>query len=134
VTVPDRGPVPVPLALRADNVVDLVLQHFGQDTEPDADAEREQALPRCPDQLAQRFLHALGQHGLLHGRLGDRYGLTHGGSSFGLSRSTRHAPTRSGRAGGTAVTSNFYTRRDNLCASGRRSIGCLQASTPVTFS
>jgi hypothetical protein len=26
------------------------------DTEPDADAEREQTLPRCPDELAERDL------------------------------------------------------------------------------
>jgi hypothetical protein len=59
-------------------------------------------------------LHALGEHGLITDRLRDRYVATHGGSSFGSWRIAHHAPTRSGRAGGTAVTSNFYTLRDNL--------------------
>ena len=38
----------------------------------------------------------------------------HGGSSFDLDRIAHHAPTKSGRAGGTAVTSKFYEPRDNL--------------------
>jgi hypothetical protein len=34
-------------------------------------------------------------------------------------RIARHAPTESGRVGGTAVTSKFYERWDNLPAQGR---------------
>ncbi len=85
--------------------------------------------PSGPDQLPQRFLHPLREHSLLHGRLRDRYVATHGGSSFDLVRVAHHAPTRSGRAGGTAVTSKFYEPRDNLsttagcCSTSRRSSG-----------
>ena len=101
-------------ALRADDVVDLLLHQLAQHAKPDADAQREQSLLRSPHQLTERFLHTLRQHGLIAGRLRDRYVATHGGSSFDLGRITRHAPTRSGRAGGTAVTSKFYKPRDNL--------------------
>ncbi len=44
------------LALRADDLVDLELHQLVHDAEPDADAEREQPLPRCPDELAERLL------------------------------------------------------------------------------
>ena len=77
-------------------------------------AQPEQPLLRSPHQLPKSLLHALREHSLSPGRLSDRYGLIHGGFSFGLGRSTRHAPTGSGRAGGTAVTSKFYEPRDNL--------------------
>jgi hypothetical protein len=87
VAVPNRGPVRVVLALRAHDLVDLLLQHLGENAEPDADRQRQQSLLRGPDQLAERLLHALRQHGLIIGRLRDRYGLLHGGSSFGLGRS-----------------------------------------------
>jgi hypothetical protein len=102
------------LALRADDVIDLLFHELSQYAEPNTNAERQQPFLRCPNQLAERFLDTLREHGLLHGRLSDRYGLLHGGSSFGLGRSAHHAPTRSGWAGGTAVTSKFYERRDNL--------------------
>ena len=82
--VPHRGPLRVPLPLRADDLVDLLLHQLAQHTEPDTDAQREQPLLRGPDQLAQRLLHALRQHGLITGRLRDRYVLIHGGSSFDL--------------------------------------------------
>ncbi len=81
VTMPHGGPLLVVLALRAHDVVDLLLHQLGQHTEPDTDAQREQSLPRCPNQLAQRFLHALREHGLIAGRLRDRYVAIHGGSS-----------------------------------------------------
>src|SRR5204863_9147667 len=112
--VTHSAPVRIPLALRADDLVDLLFQHLGQHAEPDAHAQCKQPFLRCPDQLTKRLLHALREHGLIVGRLRDRYVATHGGSSFGSWRIAHHAPTRSGRAGGTAVTSNFYTRRDNL--------------------
>ena len=73
---------------------------LAQHPQPNTGAQRQQPLPRCPNQLPQRFLDALGQHPLLAGRLSDRYGLIHGGSSFGLGRSTHHAPIKSGRAEG----------------------------------
>jgi hypothetical protein len=63
--MPDSGPVRVPLPLRADDLIDFLLEHLAQDSEPDADAQREQALLRCPDQLAEHFLHALWKHGLI---------------------------------------------------------------------
>jgi hypothetical protein len=120
-TVTDRGPVAVPPALRADDLVDLLLHHRAQHTEPDPDRQGEQPLLRCPDQLAQRLLHAFREHGLLHGRLRDRYVATHGGSSFDLGRSPVTLPRGADEPGGTAVTSNFYTRRDNLpwCSNAR---------------
>ena len=93
----DRGPVRVVPALRAHDIVDLLLHQLVQHTEPDADAQREQPLLRCPDQLAQRLLHALREHGLLHGRLSDRYvALTAVPPSI-FAGSPRHAPKRSGR-------------------------------------
>jgi hypothetical protein len=110
----------VVLALRADDVIDLLLHQLGQHPEPDTDAQREQALLRSADQLAQRLLHALGKHGFIRGRLSDRYGLLHGGSSFDLCRITANAPSRSGHGGGTAVTSKFYEPRDNLASWGTR--------------
>jgi hypothetical protein len=102
------------LALRAHNVVDLFLHQLGQDAEPDADAQRQQPLLRCPNQLAQRLLDALREHGLLQGRLSDRYVAIHGGSSLDLCGITANAANTSGRGGGTAVTSKFYKPRDNL--------------------
>ena len=63
--VADRGPLPVPLALRADDLLNLRLQQLVQHPQPDLDRQREQPLPRCPDQLPQRLLHALREHGLI---------------------------------------------------------------------
>ena len=39
------------LALRADDIVDLLLHQLAQHAEPDTDAEREQPLLRCPNEL-----------------------------------------------------------------------------------
>ena len=114
VAVPDRGPLAVPLALRADDLIDLLLHHRAQHTQPDADAQRQQSLLRRPDQLAECFLHALREHDLITGRLSDRYVATHGGSSFDLGRSPATLPSGADGPGGTAVTSNFYEPRDNL--------------------
>jgi hypothetical protein len=85
------------LALRTDNVVDLLAHQLLQHPEPDADAQCQQTLLRCADQLPERLLHALGEHGLLHGRLRDRYVATHGGSSFDLWRIAANAPSRNRR-------------------------------------
>ena len=116
----DSAAVRVPLALRADDPLDLLLEQLPKHTQPHLDRQRQQPLLRRPHQLAQRLPHTLRQHGLVIDRLDDRYGLIHGGSSFGSWRIAHHAPTRSGRAGGTAVTSKFYEPRDNL--SGE--VGC----------
>ena len=48
VPVTDRYAIGVMLALRADNLVERLLQQLGQNTEPDLDRERQQSLPRCP--------------------------------------------------------------------------------------
>ena len=56
VTVTLRDPVRIVLALRADDLVDLELHQLMHDAEPDTDAEREQPLPRCPHELAERLL------------------------------------------------------------------------------
>src|SRR5437588_7519176 len=114
VAMPDRGPLRIPLGLRADELNHLLLQQLSEHTQPDLDRQRQQSLPRSPDQLPQRFLHALREHGLIASRLSDRYVALHGGSSLDLCRIARHALTKSGRAGGTAVTSKFYAPRDNL--------------------
>ena len=59
-TVPDGLALRIALALRADNLVDFLLQQLAQNTEPNAHAQREQSLPRRPNKLPQRLLHALG--------------------------------------------------------------------------
>ncbi len=82
--MPDRGPLRIPLALRADQLIDLPLQQLSEHTEPNLHAQREQPLPRSPNQLPQRLLHALREHGLIAYRLRDRYVALHGGSSFDL--------------------------------------------------
>jgi len=84
VTMTHSAPIRVPAPLRADDIIDLLLHQLAQNTEPDTDAERQQPFLRCPDQLAQSFLHALREHGLIAGRLRDRYVALHGGSSFDL--------------------------------------------------
>jgi len=56
VAVADRAAFVVMAALRADDLVDLGLHQLVDDAEPDPDAQREQALPRCPDELAQGLL------------------------------------------------------------------------------
>ena len=131
-TMPDRGTLTVPPALRPNHPLDLLLQKLPENPQPNLDRQRQQPLPRSPHQLPQRILHALREHALITDRLSDRYGLTHGGSSLDLCRIARHTPTQSGRAGGTAVTSKFYEPRDNLrrsqlhrrgSAAGRRVCG-----------
>src|SRR5271168_4097248 len=100
VTVPDRGPLRVPAPFRSDDVVDLFLHQLRKHPEPDTDAQRQQPFLRCPDQLAQGFLHALREHDLIMGRLSDRYVALHGGSWTGSDRSARvlHRPLTTGRA------------------------------------
>ena len=99
VAVTDRGPLRVPLALRADDLVDLLLQQLSEHTEPDLDRQRQQSLLRRPHQLPQRLLHALREHGLIADRLRDRYVARHGGSSFGSwpDRPSRSHQERTGR-------------------------------------
>ena len=64
VAVAHRCAVGVALALRAHDPGDLGLEHLGQHTEPDADAQRKQPVLRGVDQLAQRVLHARRQRQL----------------------------------------------------------------------
>ena len=114
VAMAHRAAIGVALALGAHDLVDLLFEQLGQHAEPGRDAQRQQPLLRCPDQLAQRLLHTRGQHRFLRGHGGrDRYGLLHGGSSFDLERITPHAANGNGRGGGTAVF-KFYELRDNL--------------------
>jgi hypothetical protein len=51
-----RGAVSVVLALRTDDLVDLRFHQLMHDPQPDADAEREQPLPRRPNELPERLL------------------------------------------------------------------------------
>ena len=110
----DCSAIRVPLPLRADELTHLLLEQLPEHTQADLDRQGQQSFLRGARQLSQRLLHTIGQHGRIVGRLRDRYGLTHGGSSLDLGVIAHHAPTRSGRDGGTAVTSNFHERRDNL--------------------
>ena len=82
VTVTLRGPVRVLLVLRAHDLVDLALHQLMHDTQAETDAEREQSLSRCPNELAERFLNLRRQWQLRrpHGRDDLRAGyLLHGG-------------------------------------------------------
>jgi len=54
--VTDCHAIAVVLALRSDDLVDFQLHQLVHDAQPDADREREQSLPRCPDELAERLL------------------------------------------------------------------------------
>jgi uncharacterized protein with GYD domain len=87
------------------------------DPEPNADAQREQALTSCPDQLAERLLDLRRERTLdrLHRRDDLRRGyLLHGGSScprglgWRLSRSQHERTRREDRR------SKFYELPDNL--------------------
>jgi hypothetical protein len=112
----NRDTLRIVLALGTNDLLDLRFEQLAQHTQTDLDRQSRQSLPRGPDQLPRRLLHPLREHSLIVGRLSDRYVAGHGGSSFGSWRIAHHAPTRSGRAGGTAVTSKFYEPRDNLPA------------------
>jgi hypothetical protein len=50
------GPVRVVLALWANDLADLELHQLLHDAETDTDAQRQQSLPGCPDELAERLL------------------------------------------------------------------------------
>jgi hypothetical protein len=73
VAMTHRGPIPVPLALQTDHLIDLGLQQLAQHTQPDLDRQRQQPLSRYPNQLPQRLLHPLREHRLTVDRLSDRY-------------------------------------------------------------
>src|SRR5439155_373353 len=124
-----RSPIGVPLALWSDDLIDLELHQLMHDPEADTDAEREQSLPRCTDELAEclqdlRWERALDR---LRGRDDLRRGyLLHGGSScprglgWRLSRSQRERTRREDRR------SKFYEISDNLHAAHlSRWPGCL---------
>ena len=71
--VADRDTTRVVLALRPDHLIDLGLQQFAQHPQADLDRQREQPLSRRANQLPQRLLHPLREHGLIVDRLSDRY-------------------------------------------------------------
>ena len=48
------------LALRADNLVDLPFHQLMHDGQAKPDRQRDQSNPRCPDELAERFLISAG--------------------------------------------------------------------------
>jgi hypothetical protein len=85
VTVSDA--IAVVLALRAHDLVDLERHQLVDNAEPDADAQREQSLPRCPDELTERLLDLRWKRTLLRLQSRDdlrRGYLLHGGSSCPL--------------------------------------------------
>ena len=128
VAVANRGPLPVPL--RTDDLVDLLLQQLPEHAEPDLHRQRQQPFLRCADQLLQRLLHPLREHGLLHDRLSDRYVALHGGSSFDLCRITRHAPTRSGRGEGPPSPQSSTSPGQ---AHATRDCGCSESAAQQTW-
>jgi len=85
--VTDRDAVSVMLALGTHDLRDLEFHQLMHDTEPDSHAEREQALPRCTHELAERLLNFRRQRTLRRlprrDDLGGGY-LLHGGSSCPL--------------------------------------------------
>jgi hypothetical protein len=60
VAVADRCAVAVPPPLRADQLIDLLLQQPSEHVQPDLDRERQQTLPRCPQHLQEPPGHAPG--------------------------------------------------------------------------
>jgi hypothetical protein len=69
-------------AIRADDLVDLLVQQLGQHPEPDPDREGEQPLLRGAGQLAPRLLHPRRQRSEavpLAGRVGGVVYGPHGG-------------------------------------------------------
>jgi hypothetical protein len=114
-------PIAVVFALGADDLIDLERHQLVHNAEPDADAERQQSLPRCPHQLRERLLDLRRQRTLrplqrAHDR--RRGYLAHGGSScprglgWRLSRSQRERTRREDRR------SKFYEIPDNLRQAG----------------
>jgi hypothetical protein len=59
-----RGVIPVVLALGPDDLAHLKLHQLMHDAQPDTDAQREQSLPHCPDELAERLLNPRSQRHL----------------------------------------------------------------------
>ena len=80
--VTHRRTAGIVLALRPDDLIDLVFHQLGEHAKPDPNAEREQPLLRSAHQLPKRLLHACRQHDFVHARLRERYVPIHGGSSF----------------------------------------------------
>ena len=97
------GALGVVLALGPDDLGHLRLHQLVHDAEPDANAQGEQPLLRCPDEFTQRLLDLRWERALrVLGRRGDlRCGyLLHGGSSCSAwTSSTPHASNGSGRGG-----------------------------------
>jgi hypothetical protein len=56
--MPDRGALRDVLALRPDDLDNLMLEQLGEHAEPDTDREGEQPFLRRVDQLAQCLLNA----------------------------------------------------------------------------
>ena len=118
--VPLRRPIRVVLAFRADDLRHLGLHQLVHDAQPETDAQREQSLPRCPDELPERFLNLRRERHLrrLRGRDDLLAGyLRHGGfllsSRTWFGRPERSQPERTGRED---RHSNFYEISDNLQA------------------
>ena len=133
VAVTDRDAIGVVLALRADDLVDLELHQLVHDAEPDADAEREQALPRCPDELAQRLLDPRWERTLrrLAGSCRPRWQVP-SSRRFLLSRWTsdaRHGHNTTGQGGRTAIQSS--TRSRTTSGSGSRNLDSGQFATDL---
>ena len=116
VTMADRGPVGVVFPPRANDIVERLLQKLDHHAEPNANRQRRQSLPRCPDQLPERLLDTLRQNGLTAGRLSDRYVALHGGSSLDLrtDHPPRPQPERTGRR--DRRPTKFHELRDNPSA------------------
>jgi hypothetical protein len=107
----------VVLSHRTGEVGDLLLQQLAHDPQADGDREGHEALPRLPDQLAERLgdsrRERLLRRLLRGGDLGCGYG-SHGGSScprWTCSHSPRFQSERTRREDRRL---KFYELRDNL--------------------
>jgi len=120
------GALRVVLALRPNDLVDLELHQLMHDAEADADAQRQQPLPRRPDELAEGLLDSRWERTLDSFRtrndLSARY-LLHGGFLLSRMDFTRPERCQRQRTGQEDRRSKFYETRDNLRRCVRES-GC----------
>ena len=101
------GPGGVMSPLRTDDLGQLLVHQLAQDTQPEADRERHQALPGRPDQLPEGLFDPCRERLLGAHARGGRYVHLHGGSSVSdLPRSLRTPPTGADGAEGPPSSSS----------------------------
>jgi integrase len=110
-----RRPIRIVLALRTDDLVDLALHQLMNDAEAETNAQREQSLPRCSDELAERLLNLRRQRRFSASAVAttcelDTFFMAVPPVPDGLGLATTNAPNRSGRGGRTATQSSTRSR------------------------